>query len=302
MLTEKQLEERINYLGSSDAAGVLGLSRWKTPLEVWAIKTRQFEPKELDSEAVELGNELEDYVARRFMKKTGKKVQRVNETLYHPDYPFLAANVDRRIVGEKSVLECKVTSAWKASEWRGEEIPQEYIIQVLHQMAIGGFTKGYIAVLIGNQDFKWKEIIRDEKVIKDIIRKEVYFWQEFVEKRQMPMTIKAQDGDVLYALYPKATEESVIELGDDASRICESIDSLEADEKVLKKEIDEQKNTLKAMLTTYEMGVTANYKISWKNQEERRIDVELLKKEEPGLYEKYSKLTSKRVLRVSVKK
>jgi len=301
--TKEQLEARKTYIGGSDAAAILGLSRYKTALEVWAWKTGQVVPDDIsDKVHIKLGNKLEQTVAEFFMEETGKKVQRVNETLFHPKYPFLGANLDRRVIGEDALLECKTANQFKMREWEGEEIPIEYIIQCVHYLAVTGIKKAYIAVLIGNMVFKWKEITRDEKVINDMVKKEVAFWNNFVVPKVMPMTITSEDGGILYALYPKAAEESVVELGDDASRICESIDSLEADEKVLKKEIDEQKNTLKAMLKTYEMGVTAKYKISWKNQEERRIDVELFKKEEPGLYEKYSKLTSKRVLRVSVKK
>jgi predicted phage-related endonuclease len=45
--------ERIGFIGSSDAAAVLGLSRWKTPLQIWAEKTGQVVPDDIsDKEAV----------------------------------------------------------------------------------------------------------------------------------------------------------------------------------------------------------------------------------------------------------
>lgn len=302
MITKEQAQERKNYLGSSDAAAVLGLSRWQTPLQIWAIKTGQIEPREPDSEAVKLGRELEDYVAKRFMEVTGKKVKRRNTTLFDKEYSFLGANIDRKVVGENAVLECKTTSAWLAKEWEGEDIPQEYVIQVLHQMMVGRFSKGYIAVLIGNQSFKWKEIPRDETLIEDIKSKEVYFWKEFVEKKQMPMTIKAHDSDVLYKLFPQQVEESVIELDDEAQRICEFIKSMEEEKKDLEKQIEEQRNILKAMLKTYETGQTAGYKITWKTQVTRRLDVETFKSKMPTTYERFLKEVSYRVLRISEKK
>jgi putative phage-type endonuclease len=319
--TKEKVEERKFYIGGSDAAAILGLSRYRTPLQVWAIKTGQVAPEDIsDRVAVKLGNKLEQTVAEFFMEETGKKVQRVSETLYHPSYPFLGANIDRLVIDEKAGLECKTANQFKMREWEGEEIPQEYQVQCLHYMAVTGLPVWYLAALIGNMAFLWKVFVRTDakvklpdmpkehinpvepKTLNEMVAKEVYFWNNFIVPKVMPMTITSQDDDILYRLYPKAASESIIELGDDASRVCESLDSMQADYAVLEKEIDEQKNTLRAMLKTYETGVTPKYKITWKNQQERRIDVELFKKEEPGLYEKYAKPKDKRVLRISVKK
>lgn len=65
-----------------------------------------------------LGKELEDYVARRFMEATGKKVRRANFTYYDEKYPFMLADVDRMIVGENTGLECKTASPYLADQWK----------------------------------------------------------------------------------------------------------------------------------------------------------------------------------------
>ena len=157
MLTAEQIKERIGYLGASDAAAAVGLSRWKSPVEVWAEKTEFVEPEDISGKlSIRMGNKLEDVVAEIFQEETGKKVHRVNETIYHPQYPFLAANLDRRVVGEDACLEIKTAGAWAAKDWEGEELPREVIIQVMHQLACTGKKVGYACVLIGgNQDFKW---------------------------------------------------------------------------------------------------------------------------------------------------
>lgn len=301
--TKEKVEERKSYIGGSDASAILGLNRFKTPLQVWAIKTGYIVPENInDKVAVKLGNKLEQTVAEFFMDETGKKLERVNETIIHPKYPFLCANIDRRVVGERAGFEAKTTNQFKAREWEGNDIPIEYLIQCIHYMAVTGLPKWYIAVLIGNMEFRWKAIDRDDKVIDDLVKKEVAFWNNFVVPKVMPMQISSEDGGVLYALYPQAAPESVIELGDDASKICESLDSLKADAKMLEKEISEQENTLKAMLGTYETGLTPVYKVSWKTQCAKRIDTEKMRKEEPGIYERFLKETASRVLRLSVRK
>ena len=56
--------DRTTYLGGGDAPAVLGLSRWNTPLGVWASKTKQIpEPDISDKIAVKLGLKLEDIIA-----------------------------------------------------------------------------------------------------------------------------------------------------------------------------------------------------------------------------------------------
>ena len=271
-LTKEQLAERLGYLGGSDAAGVLGLSRWATPLSVWAEKTGQIHMRELDSEAAELGTELEDYVARRFMKKTGKTVHRVNETIFHPKYPFLAANLDRRVVGEKAILECKTASAWKAREWDGEEIPREYIIQAMHYLAVTGAERIYVAVLIGNQSFQWKVIERDEKALSEMVSKEVTFWNGFVVPKVMPAVVSWKDKDALEGLFPVANEGEPIALDDTANATAEVIEGMEEDYKALGMQIDKQKNELKALLGKAPAGETDHFIFRWANVPEAKVE------------------------------
>ena len=298
MLTKEQIKERMGYLGGSDCAPALGLSRFSTPLKVWAEKTGNLVPEDISELLrVKLGNKLEQTVAELFMEETGKKLVRRNETIYHPTYKFLAANIDRKVEGERAGFEAKTTGSYSHKDWEGEEIPQEYILQCLHYLAVTGWDVWYIGVIIGNQKFVWKPIYRDDKVINDIIKKEVAFWNDFVIPRVMPMQITSNDEDVLGSLFPMAKEGSVIELGDDCNKIVESLDSLLADEKVLKREIDEQKNTLRAMMKNSETAKTNNYRITWKNQIDHRINVEKMKADAPTIYEKYLVESNKRCLR-----
>ena len=109
MSREDWLEQRRHTIGGSDAAGIIGLSKWSSPVSVWADKTGRL-PDKLDTEAMRLGRDLEGYVARRWMEATGKKVRRLNAMLYNELYPFAHADIDREVIGERAGLECKTTS------------------------------------------------------------------------------------------------------------------------------------------------------------------------------------------------
>lgn len=295
--------DRKTFIGGSDAAGVLGLSRWKTPLQVWAEKTGQIIPEDISGKlCVKLGVALEDTVAKLFEEETGKKVQRVNETRFHKDYDFLGASLDRKVVGESAFLECKTASAFKAKEWDGEDIPQEYIIQCLHYLAVTGYEKAYIAVLIGNQDFKWKEITRDEALLNNIINKEVSFWNDFVVPNIMPMTLSSNDSDTLYKLFPKEIEETVIELGDEMNQEIELLQALKQDLKSLEGQITQKENVIKAMLQDNEAGVTNQYKVTWKEQTRKSLDTAKIKELMPMIWEQNLKETKSRVFKINKNK
>jgi len=259
------MTDRKKFLGASDAAAALGLSRWKTPIELWAEKTGQIEPPVVDSEAAELGKGLEDYVAKRFSTKTGKAVHRVNEHRFHKAFPYLAAQIDRKVEGENAVLECKTASGWKAKEWSGEEIPQEYIIQCHHQLSVTGYDKAYLAVLIGNQDFKIREILRDEKIIEDLVKKEIEFWA-YVRNKMMPEIVMPKDDDVLYQLFPQMTAGEDVALKDEANILIEGIQAMIQDKIALEDQIDKSKNELKVMLKEAEQGHTKLWRVTWKDQ------------------------------------
>ena len=76
MSREECLERRRKTIGGSDAAGIVGLSKWASPFSVWADKTGRAAEK-ADREAMRQGRDLEDYVARRWMEETGKRVYRL---------------------------------------------------------------------------------------------------------------------------------------------------------------------------------------------------------------------------------
>lgn len=125
MSREEWLVQRRKTVGGSDAAAIVGLSAYASPYSVWADKTGRT-PDKPDNEAMRQGRDLEDYVARRFIEETGKKVRRNTAMLYNPLYPFAHADVDRMIVGENAGLECKTTSVLDLKQFNGVEFPEKY--------------------------------------------------------------------------------------------------------------------------------------------------------------------------------
>lgn len=299
MSRQEWLIERTKGIGGSDAATVLGLNKWKTPFELYLEKTGQSFVDESQAEAAYFGNVLEDVVAREFEIRSGKKVRKNNFMLQHPKYDFIRANIDRKVVGEDALLECKTASAYLAKDWEGDEIPSAYLVQVQHYLGVTGYEKAYIAVLIGGQRFIWKEIERDEELIEMIFEAEVNFWNNHVIANNPP----ALDGssaaeEFLKKRYEESEPGKSIDLDSTYSDKIKHLNELKDTIKQLKEQQVQIENEIKNELKDAELGFIKNYQVSWKPITQKRVDSKKLREHFPDIYEKVIKETSYRKFNV----
>ncbi|WP_129692340.1 YqaJ viral recombinase family protein [Gottfriedia acidiceleris] len=299
MLTQEQIELRKNYIGGSDAATVLGLNKYKSKVELYLEKTGQVEVKQLDSMPILWGNLSEDNVAKIFEMQTGKKVRKSNKLWIHPEHEFMSANLDRVVIGEKAILECKTATGWKAKEWEDDEIPVAYLIQCLHYLAVTGYERAYIACMIDNSKFVWKTIERDEELINQIIAALTEFWT-FSVLQNNPPAFDGSDAatNLLKNLYPKSNAKQ-IKLPSETDEIIEKLNEAKEYEATWKETKTNYENQLKEALKDNEAGVTEKHLITWKTVISNRIDTTLLKENHPDIYKEVCKVSASR--RFSVK-
>lgn len=299
MSRDEWLETRRSGIGGSDAAVILGFNKWKSPFQLYLDKTGG-PLEETDNEFIYWGNVLEDVVAKEFQARTGKKVRRMNKMLRHPEHDFMTANLDRVIVGEKAFLECKTTSAYKVGDWDGEDIPAAYLCQVQHYMAVTGYEKAYIAVLIGGNKFVWKEINRDQELIDIMIEREKNFWENHV-LTETPPGIDGSSAavDFLAKRYQQDNGETIM-LNSNTEEKLEAIESLDSEIKSLTEQKKKYENEVKLQLEDAAEGLTEQYKVSFKTIISNRVDSKRLKEEVPNIYKKYTKESKSR--RFSFKK
>ncbi|MGG3677519.1 lambda-exonuclease family protein [Heyndrickxia faecalis] len=297
------LQERTKGIGGSDAGVILGLNKYRTAFELWLEKTGQVIPQEVDSEAIYWGNQMEDVVAKEFEKRADKKVRRSNFMYSHPKYPFIRANVDRLVVGESAVLECKTASAYLAKEWEGDEIPATYLAQVQHYLGVTGKKKGYIAVLIGGNRFVWKEIERDEELINMIFEAEKNFWENNVLAGVAPELDGSSAAEkYLNEKYAKSDPDKEIVLPKDFNAYLEEYKEIKENEKLITTAKKEIENKIKAELKDAEIGRVGDYLVTWKKQVQNRVDSKALREKFPDIYQQVLKETSfRRILVKEVK-
>jgi predicted phage-related endonuclease len=62
------------------------------------------------------------------------------------------AHLDREVVGQDVILECKTAGEYMSGDWGEEftaEVPQHYLLQCLHYLCVTGKSHCHLAVLIG---------------------------------------------------------------------------------------------------------------------------------------------------------
>ncbi|ATP40723.1 hypothetical protein CSE16_12070 [Solibacillus sp. R5-41] len=299
MSHEEWLELRKQGLGGSDAGTVLGFNKYKSPFQLYLEKIGEYE-EVVDGDAVYFGNALEDFVAQEFAKRTGKKVRRMNQFLTHQEHHFMYANLDRVVVGEKAILECKTASEYLREAWEGDEIPATYLCQVHHYLAVTGYEKAYIAVLIGGNKFVWKEIERDEEFIQILIEREKDFWENHVLAQvEPPIDGSEAASQLLKKMYPQ-DDGTAIMLTKDDETVLDAIDAISYEIKQLETQKKEYENRLKLKLESATEGHSPRHKLTFKTVVSNRIDSKRLKEEVPDVYEKYTKPSSAR--RLTIKK
>lgn len=324
------LAQRRTGIGGSDVAAILGLSKFKSPLDVYKDKIGET-PDIEQSQAAYWGTKLEDIVAKEFQERTGLKVQRVNKQLSREGW--MHANIDRavvnhaisgtvRIQGEAkqaetgrllttdAILECKTASSYIADQWgpsqeeeivsgkvvSDHKIPIYYETQVQWYLGVTGASVCFVAALLGGQDFRIYLVHRDNEVITALQDQCRAFWFEHVQKQVPPDPHTAEEVQKLFAKDSgemiEASNEVATDIGE-LRNLVEQVKALEAEQKIVKDRICAALGERTGFLIAGEKACT------FKAQKSTRFDTTRFKKEKPETYASYLKSSEIRVFRLT---
>lgn len=293
------LKLRKTGIGGSDAGAICGVNPYSSPMKVFMDKTSE-ETEEQDSEAIRQGNDLEDYVAQRFMESTGLKVRRSNFLYRSTEHPFMIADVDRLVAGEDAGLECKTASAYNADKWADGDIPLHYIMQCYHYMAVTGKRTWYLAAVILGREFTYRKLEWDDELIKKLTAAEEHFWNSYVVSGTIPPPDGSRTCDEVLEKYfhtaGKAGAIPLVGFDEKLSRreeILGFIAELQEEQKQIEQEV-------KLFMKDSEQASSGRYHVSWSSVDTARLDTKRLKQEQPEIYRDYAKVSTSRRFQVKV--
>ena len=297
------LQVRRSGIGGSDAAAALGLSPWKSALELWQEKTYGQSQLRQENEAMIWGRLMEPVITREFVRRTGKNVTPMRSMLQAADWPWMLADLDGLIEDPQrgtGVFEVKTASAFKQDEWTEDRCPDTYMLQLAHYMAVTGLSYAVICVLIGGNKLQWVTVDRDEELIASLVELEHRFWNHVLTQSPPPVDGSTACAEMLSRKYPSSSNPAPLILPVEAdSWIQDYLQAkLEEDTAAERKRLAE--NRIKEVMKEHERSTSPGGKqVTWKTVQSSRIDSARLKKEEPALYEKFATTSATRRFSVS---
>ena len=191
------LAARKNGIGASEAACIVGLSPFKTNVQLWEEKTGRREAPDIsDNPRVKYGTEAEEYLRALFaldFPEYAVMYDQFGMIRNNPDLPFAFATLDGdladKATGGRGVLEIKTAEINRTGQWAewGGQIPQHYYVQVCHQLLTTGYDFAVLKAQIkhtgkdGRPCFTTRHYFMERKdLLPDmdwLAEREIRFWE-----------------------------------------------------------------------------------------------------------------------------
>lgn len=315
----KWLELRKLGIGGSDAGAIMYASPYATPLTVYMAKKEAIaedtgSTTESKKRNIMLwGNIMEKPIMEKTSKELDIEISKVGGTFINIQHPYMRANLDGLVyVGDKRAIGgeeveglggFEIKTSKRGVNFGHDEIPDSYYYQVQHYMAVTGLDWFLLTVFIFDAYEAYHYIVRrNVDVIRNMMAMEESFWKDFIFQNIPPAPVgeECEDAIISKMLSTRGGEivldEDMLAVIDARQEVIKKIEELksqkmQAEEKlklaIIHGDIPEGEN-IKA--------TCGKYKISYNSQTRSSVDTAALRS--AGLYDKYSKKTSYRVLRI----
>lgn len=210
MTHDDWLRERKTGIGGSDIAAIAGVSPYAGPLDVYLDKLG-FASRKEETLAMKLGTRLEPIIGELYQEQTGRELVEA-ELTRHPLFPWALGTPDRLVRGAEMGVEFKTAGIRSAAQWgEGEDAaPPRYIVQCQWYMAITGYRRWDLAVLIGGQDFRIYPLMEDPQLQSHLLEIGGRFWREHIlSQTPPPVDGSPAWGELVARTYRTHSEEMI---------------------------------------------------------------------------------------------
>ena len=194
-------ELRSQHIGASDVAALFDMSPFTTLWQLWMEKSGNLPPEDLsDNKSVQAGTFLESGIANWAAHRWDMKIEKVVDYYTADDCPGMGASLDFQTDGGHPV-EIKWSAHGDGWEYEGDTItcaPDNYVLQVLHQMACTDAEYGWLIALIRNEPRRMK-VPRSGEIISKIKSHVAKFWDSVRAGEEPPVDFD-KDGEAVVRL------------------------------------------------------------------------------------------------------
>ena len=211
MSNEDWLRFRKRGIGASEVGAIMGLSQYKSNVELFYEKIGQGLGYTVENIRMYFGKEYENPIARMWefwggneaslientrLNRKVRRMQRVKAYIQNPKYPHLFVSLDRRInkhidpeTGKErgnGALEIKTLSEWESKKWEAG-VPPSHVVQVQTQLLVTGWAYGELAIQTDFGSFMVYPFEKHTGVCKEIVKQTTEFWKR-VERARVLLT------------------------------------------------------------------------------------------------------------------
>lgn len=304
--------DRKRYLGSSDIAGVMGISPWISRLGVWQKKTEDAKPPSDSAQKKKLynrGKVWESVVASMLvaeLEANDHKVTILNANQRYVDatMDFCAAEIDFEIklddIPDIVNVELKTVSPFAAAHWgesMSDEVPLWYAAQGMFGLMVTGRKCCVLAPLFGADEVRIFPIVRDEETIAGMRQHADVFWNQHVIPKIAPEPIDLADVDRLFKQSAETivtAEPYVVDLLMEWRAADAQAEASTVRAEWLEYQIKKYMRDATALiLPGHDKPV-----VTWKTQKSLRLNIEKVKEMLPKVFKEFAKESTSRPFRV----
>ena len=254
-------------------------------------KLDMMEVKDLsDVEAVQMGHVMEPVIGRLAEQKLGVQLTKVEEFRTHKKESWLRSHFDFAGTenGETILVECKNYNAAVRSKFDAEAgiIPAADMAQLVHEAAVFGVRKMYLAVLFGGQEFFLAPFTITDEQKDELVKQLSVYWAAVQTRTPLPPSSTEE----AKLMYPTSTPDTTVladstleELASQLFRVNHERKQIEAEEDRLKTLIQDRMKNRSALV-----DIAGNILATWKNDKaSMKFDAKLFQQSMPDIYKQF---------------
>jgi len=289
-LTAEQLAMRNGpdgFVGASEIAAAIGVSRWSRPIDLWLTKTGRADP-EPENPRAKIGLRAEETMLRWYAEDTGQDVATFvrGSSVRHPEHPFAGCTPDFLRIGKDGELlglaQMKCVGARMAIFWPDDATPADIECQCQYEAEVTGAPFVDVVAWLGGTDFRIITLERDREFGDMLLRGAESFWK--CVRDDMPPPIDGSESwrKYLQARYPVVEKEELDPAHDDVDRWAH--ESLRSRERIEELEADQEAadNRLRALIGERHGFIGADYVVTWSADKNGKRSLRVKRRKNPN--------------------
>lgn len=281
------LENRHGGIGSSEVATILGLNRYKSPLQLWREK-RGMEPPKAENAAMRLGHRLEPVVADEWELATGRRYIRntaKDYIVFTDEAPWRRVSPDREFKAgkDKGILECKSTMMTV-----DDDLLACWYVQLQYQLGVCGYEFGSVAWLRNGRELDYQDFDFSPSTFERICSAVDEFWHKNIIEGIQPDAMTDEDSRILWPSHLQGkTKEATAEI----IAAINTVKDCKAVMKGLEKKIEEEELKIKLAFEDAERLVVGDKTLATYRsaKDSEKFDSKAFAEAYPDLYAQYLK-------------